>query len=186
MQSLVYVTREEDRAILVRAARASALSAITTFDAAVRARKSEAWDSLVCAAHERPSSIFIAGLDQLPGGPWNWLKQLARVASIDARLVSLREPGVTLESGQGELLRVLWTAREHEVRERTRSAVEKARVSGKHVGRPCLKVPVEKVVEARTRMSLRQTARHFGISPTSVWRICEEAERLRNRNEGAS
>lgn len=183
MQALIFVAAETERAPLTRAARTSNTVEFQIFEATAKARRLEVWELLVHAAHLMPAKVFIGAFESLPGGPWSWIKQLSRLAALDAQLVCLREPSVTLDGGQGELLRVLATAREHEIRERTRAAVEKARASGRHVGRPNLKVPVDQILETRTRMSLRETARHFGISTTSVWRICQEAQHLRSRSE---
>jgi hypothetical protein len=178
MQTLIFIAAEEERAPLIHATRALTTVEVRIFEASAKVQRLKAWDSLVHAAHLLPSDIVVASLGSLPGGPWNWVKQLARLAALDARLVSLSEPAITLEAGQRDLLRVLERARECEIRERMRSAIEKARASGRKIGRPRTQVPVHLVLEARQTLSLRETARKFGISATSVSRICTHAREL--------
>lgn len=178
MQTLIFVAAEEERAPLIRAARALNTAEVQIFEATAKVQRLKVWDSLVHAAHLVPVNILVASIASLPGAPWSWMKQLARLAALDARLVCLDEPAITLEAGQGALLRVLVSARECELRERTRTAIEKARASGRRIGRPRTQVPVHLVLEARRTLSLRETARKFGISATSVSRICTHAREL--------
>lgn len=178
MQTLIFVAAEEERAPLIHAARALNTVEVQIFEAAAKVQRLKVWDSLVHAAHLVPATVLVASVGSLPGGPWNWLKQLAKLAALDSRLFCLDEPAITLEAGQGALLRVLVRARECEIRERTRTAIEKARASGRRIGRPRNQVPVHLVLEARQTLSLRETARKFGISATSVSRICTHAREL--------
>lgn len=181
MKTLIFITREENRGGLVKVARTFNPEDFHVFEGTGRAKESKAWDALMTAAHESPSRVFVHSISSIPGGPWNWAKQLARLGAVEAQVVSIFEPAFALRKGEIELLQVLVSAREAEIQARTRAALATARAAGKKIGRPKLQVPVADVVAARRNLSLRETARKYGVSPTSISRICAQAAELEAR-----
>lgn len=184
MKNLIFITREQDRGVLVEVARTLTSGQVCVFEGTSRAKESKAWEALMSDAHESPSRVFVHSISSIPGGPWNWAKQLARLGSVDAQVISISEPAFTLRKGESELLQVLVSAREAEIHARSRAALASARASGKCIGRPRLQLPVAEILAARKTLSLRETARKFGVSPTSVSRICSQAAELAARECG--
>ena len=186
MRNLIFIASEEIRGELVKLARTFKSDDFRVFEATARINRSKEWEALVAVAHESPSRVFLSSVCSIPGGPWNWARQLGKLGTVGTHIVSISEPSITLRSGELELLNVLTSAREAEIQARSRAALATARASGKQIGRPKLRVPVADVVTARRKLSLRETARKFGISPTSVSRICSHAAQLAARIEGES
>ena len=61
------------------------------------------------------------------------------------------------------------------IQERVRAGLERARKTGKVLGRPRVEVDQEKLQEAlQGGLSVRKAAAHFGVTPSKVQRVLRE------------
>jgi len=136
----------------------------------------EALEKMMGDARRRKfDAVVIVRLDRITRSITNLLKIIEDLQAWGVGLVCVDQP-IETNSATGRLMiYILAALAEFErelIRERVIDGLEKAKRSGKKLGRPRKKVDLQKVRELREQgMSIRQIGNELGVSHSTVLRI---------------
>ena len=134
-----------------------------------------ALDTLIADAKRRRFDVLVCWrLDRLGRNLRHLILFLDELSALKVSFVSLAE-SIDTSTPAGRLqLHVLGAIAEFErerIRERVVAGLQRARTQGKRLGRPHVRVPIERL-QATANLSVHDTAQMLGISPSTVkrWR----------------
>jgi putative DNA-invertase from lambdoid prophage Rac len=131
------------------------------------------WERLKAAAHRGEFGVVVIfAIDRLGRSMVGNVQEILDLDRLGVEVVSVREPWLDTRGPVRTLLIAIfsWVAEEErrQIASRSRAGVDRARLSGKHCGRPPAVVDVEQAIRLRTQgLSLRKAAKKLGVS-TSV------------------
>jgi putative DNA-invertase from lambdoid prophage Rac len=122
--------------------------------------------------------LVVTKLDRLGRNAMDVRTTVERLASMGVKVHCLALGGVDLTSAAGKMtMAVISAVAEFErdlLLERTRSAIQRARAEGKHVGRPCalsLKQREEVIEALESGQSVSAVARKYGTTRQTIMRV---------------
>lgn len=145
------------------------------------------------AAHRGEFEVLLVwALDRL--GRRGMVEAMQVVTDLDragVEVISLREPWLAMKGAARDLLVGVfgWVAEQEraQLSARTKAGIERARRSGKVIGRPRVEVDLDEARLLRSRgLSLRETARRLRVGASTLCRLLQLQEGLQGRGGGCS
>src|SRR5688500_13161282 len=131
-------------------------------------------DRMMKLAHTGKCQVVVCwALDRLGRSVVGNLQSVLELDRLGVQVVSMREPWLTMDGPVRSLLIAVfsWVAEQERarIRERTQAGLDRARRSGKKLGRPGAEIDADKALLLRRRgLSLRAIATKLGGSHTSL------------------
>jgi len=171
---------------LRRYVKARGWSATEFVDKGLSGAKSEADRPALKALMERAKrkefgAVVVWDFSRFARSMKHLIEALETFKELDIAFLSLRE-GINTNSANGRLIFGIFASLAEFERELTKQRVllglERARENGKRLGRPGLKVDLEKLNELHSNgLSLRQIGRKMGVSRETVRRLIEVSQK---------
>ena len=170
---------------LERIAAARGLEVVTVFDehaSAVKYRPE--WERLKAAAHRGEfKAVVIFAIDRLGRSMVGNVQEILDLDRLGVEVVSVREPWLDTGGPVRTLLIAIfsWVAEEErrQIASRSRAGVDRARLSGKHCGRPPAVVDVDRALHLRAQgLSIRKAARKLGVSTSVLHRTLQRVPKV--------
>lgn len=136
-------------------------------------------ERLMKLAHAGKCRVIVCwALDRLGRSMVGNLQTVLELDRLGVQVVSMREPWLTMDGPVRSLLIAVfsWVAEQERarIRERTQAGLDRARRSGKKLGRPGVEIDADKALLLRRRgLSLRAIANKLGVSHTSLHRFLQ-------------
>ncbi len=138
--------------------------------------------SLLEAIKEKPYPVIAYELSRLGRSFYETFRTIQELESLGAPIITISPKESFLQNLDPQIRQLIiailaWTAeRERELlRQRTREGMKRAKLEGKHVGRPKVKINMRKVRELRAKgVSYRDIARILGVNYYTLLRRVKE------------
>lgn len=142
-----------------------------------------AFKQLLEIARDKPRPVLVYELSRIGRTFYETLRALQELESLGAPVIPISPKESFLQNLDPQVRKLViavlaWAAeRERELlRQRTKEGMLRAKMEGKHVGRPRKEINLKKVMELRKKgVSLRDIARIFGVSYSTLYRRLKEA-----------
>jgi len=125
------------------------------------------------------SVVLVWACDRLARSVMHFLQVLDEFGRLKIEFISFREQIDTAGALGRAVLVIVGAIAELErsiIKERVKAGLRRAKLEGRHIGRPRLQVDREAVVEDRVRgMSLNEIARKHQVSKGSIYKLLKEA-----------
>lgn len=170
-------TNENQRAPLVQMAQARGLEIVAVFEEKVSSAKHRpAFERMRIAAHAGKFDVLlIVALDRLSRSLHGSMQTILELDALGVEVVSLRESWLQMGGPVRGLLVAIfgWINEQYrlDLVSRTKAGLERARRSGKVIGRPRVQVDLSEARSLLARMPMAKASRKLGIGESTLRRL---------------